>query len=121
MNDTAATLNRLSYSVDKAIDRLTSPLAQSIPAAIRQHAVTDPSGTPVITPLGYALVMRRVDEELRKVYGAFRGDRNAPMYRIVAQAATAAHRMPVEATVSDVRRRLKREPELLEALEGPIR
>lgn len=117
MNPTAAALNRLAYTTDLAIDKIVAPLAESIPAAIRRHATEAPDGTPVLTALGYALVMREVSREIATIYGAHRGNRNAPIYRLIANAASVAHRMPVEATVGEMRRRLKGEPALLARLE----
>jgi hypothetical protein len=114
----ARALNRLGYAADRAIDRLTAPLAEAVAASVRRHAVTGANGTQVLSPLGYRLVMRDVDRLLRRIYGDRQGDTTAPMYRTIAQAAEAAHEEPIDRTIADMRRRLEGERELRAMLEG---
>jgi hypothetical protein len=115
---TAAALNRLGYSADREIDRLTAPLADGVAASVRKHAVKQPNGKSVITPLAYRLILRDVDRLLVTVYGARRGDTGAPMYRAIAAAGQAAHEDPIGRAVAELRGQLRGEPELLKLLEG---
>lgn len=116
-DDTAHTLNRLGYAADREIDKLTAPLADTVAAAVRKHAVTDHTGKPVVTLVGYRLIMVAVDDALSRIYG-HGPNTTAPMHQVIAGAARDAHRTAVEATAREIRGRLKGEPGLLRALEG---
>ena len=118
MDPAARTLNRLSYRADRAIDRLTAPLADAVADSVRRHAVPMPDGTAVVTPLARLLILRETEAALAAVYGRFRGDATAPMYQTIAQAANAAYGASCAATAASMRATLKDAPDVVAALEG---
>ncbi len=106
----AAKLDKVHRAAERDIDTLTIPLSEAVVASVRRHAVNG-----VITPGARVRIMRDVEAARRGIYGARRGS-PSPMLAMVMERAGEAVLLPVADAVKVIRRALKDEPDLLEAL-----
>lgn len=97
---------------DAEIDELFVVLARATVASVRRH------GGELVTPLTRAMVLRDLDADiLPAVFGRYRGDEAAPLYRLVLRRSRQAALAAVARSVADVRRRLRRAPEVVAMLD----
>ncbi len=106
----AANLDKVHRAAERDIDKLTMPLGAAVVASVRRHAVNG-----VITPGSRVRIMRDVEAARRRIYGRRRGS-PSPMLEMVKERAGEAVLLPVDEAVKIIRRTLKDEPDLLEAL-----
>ena len=106
----AAKLHAVHLAAERDIDKLTTPLGATVVASVRRHAVNG-----VITPAARVRIMRDVEVARRGIYGARRGS-PSPMLAMVKERAGESVLLPVDEAVKVIRRTLKNEPDLLEAL-----
>ncbi len=106
----AAKLDKVHRAAERDIDMLTMPLGAAVVASVRRHAVNG-----VITPGARVRIMRDVETARRRIYGKRRGS-PSPMLEMVKERAGEAVLLPVSDAVKTIRRTLKDDPDLLEAL-----
>lgn len=102
----------IQRAADAEIGALFAALARATAASIRRH------GGETVTPLTRAMVLRDLDADLLPaVFGRFSGDETAPLCRLVVRRSRQAALAAVARSVADVRRKLRRAPEIVALLD----
>jgi hypothetical protein len=104
--------NAVSFQAEMDISKLFLPLSHAVGDSVQRHAGE------AMTPLARVLILRDVDAALASVRGRFPGDREAPLYRLVVRRCLEGRALVFRRAVEDFRRKLRREPEVLAAIEG---
>lgn len=101
----------------RAMDAERQELAGRIVAVVKRHG----AGRDTLDALAYQRTMRDVDPILAEWYGRWPNDEAARFWRLILEQCRAARGLAYQRAVADVRRRLRREPALLERIEGEAR
>jgi len=116
MGSPRADRDALLFAVDREIDELQRPVARAVVAAVRRYAEQGPDG-PRMTTTGRMRVLAEVDAALAPIYGQRRGDPSARLYRLLLARASDGAALPAAAADAELRARLRRDPDVLAALE----
>lgn len=111
---TKTDLTRILARNRRALDAERRELAARVVASIERHG----AGRERFDTMAYALVRRDLEPMLSEWYGAFPNDERARFMRLILAQTRAARALAFRRAVQDIRRRLRRERNLLAAIEA---